>query len=109
MIADVAIKTSVLRLKAASVIPRIAPPVPNNPAVIPENIPPRIEFLTVGFTSNDLKERNEILIITRKQAKMNSKMVVSTYLLNLAPIMTNITAGIPIVAISFLSKPVLKR
>ena len=36
MKADVAIKTSMGRLYAANVIPRIAPPVPNIPAINPE-------------------------------------------------------------------------
>ena len=43
--ADVAIKTSLFRLNAANVIPRIVPPVPSKPATKPEMEPPIIEFV----------------------------------------------------------------
>ena len=42
-------KTDFSRLYAAKVNPRIAPPVPNNPADNPENTPPNAEFILVGL------------------------------------------------------------
>ena len=47
--ADVAMKQFFSRLKAANVMPRIAPPVPKSPAAKPDKEPPAIELKNVGL------------------------------------------------------------
>lgn len=107
--ADVAIKTSFSRLKAASVSPLIAPPVPKSPAVIPDNAPPLTELNTVGCNFRFLKIINTMLIARRKTEREISSNLLLQYLLKKEPKITNKTAGIPMLIMSFLSNPFLKQ
>jgi hypothetical protein len=87
--ADVAIKTSVLRLNAARVIPLIAPPVPNIPAINPDKAPPIIEFVLVGASTIFLLIINTKLVATKNTPRQISRIFVSRNLLRYAPAMTN--------------------
>lgn len=64
--AEVAIKTSVFKLNAAKVIPRIEPPVPMSSAINPENVPPSKEFKVVGLSDKFLISKNAKLITIKK-------------------------------------------
>ena len=101
--------TSILRLYAAKTIPLIAPPVPNNPAMNPERIPPPIELDKVGFTARFLKIRKTKLTIIKNDAREICSTFVSIYLLQNAPATTKRIAGMPIEMTSFLSNPFLKK
>ena len=81
MIAEVAIKASVFKWNAASVIPLIAPPVPINPAINPENTPPNIEFVKVGCNEKFLNINSNKLTATKKNASKASKSLVFKNLL----------------------------
>lgn len=96
MIAEVAIKTSFSRLKAAKVKPLIAPPVPSKPAVIPDNAPPETELTSVGFSTNFLNIKSRRLIEIRKMESAMDKYVLSINRVRYAPRITKATAGIPI-------------
>ena len=109
IIAEVAMKDSILRLYAARVIPLMAPPVPNNPATKPETIPPPIELDKVGLSARFLKISNSKLVTIRKNERAISRTFVSMTLLRNAPAITKITAGTPIESTSFLSNPFLKK
>ena len=109
MTAEVAIKISLGRSNAANVNPLIAPPVPNNPAVIPDKVPPLNEFINVGFTDKCLKINNSKLIEIKNTDREICNNLVSKNLLKKAPIITKIMAGIPILMISFQSTPFLKN
>jgi len=61
-------KTSVFMLKAARVIPRMAPPVPTTPAIKPDNTPPLMELVMVGFISNLLNTRNVRLVAIKNES-----------------------------------------
>lgn len=101
--------SSILRSKAASVRPLMAPPVPNNPAVIPDSAPPVKALKTVGFNLRFLKIISDKLMPIRKMERHSSNMVLLKYLLKNEPNVTNSTAGIPIVMTNFLSNPFLNR
>ena len=107
--ADVAMKTYVFMLNAAKVIPRMAPPVPSTPATKPDKIPPPMELRIVGFTSSFLNIRNVMLVQIRNMASAISRISEAMYLLMNAPMMTNITAGIPNESTTFLSNPLWKN
>lgn len=109
IMAEVAIKTSVFKLNAASTIPLIAPPVPKSPAINPDKTPPEIELVIVGFIAKCLKIKKIRLVIIKKQARNISKVLVGMYLLKIPPSITNNMAGIPTEKMSFLSNPFLKK
>ena len=109
IMADVAIKISMSRLKAANVNPRIAPPVPKNPAVIPDKAPPLIELKNVGFSCIFLKRINAVLSTIKNIERQISSNLWLKNLLRNAPRITNKTAGIPMVRISLLSTPFLNK
>lgn len=67
--AEVAMKIFFSKLKAAIVIPLIAPPVPNKPAVKPESELPIKVLLEVGFTTNSFLIKNNKLNAIKKTAK----------------------------------------
>lgn len=73
IMADVAIKTFFSRLKEARMRPLIAPPVPNNPAAMPERAPPETELANVGFKINFLKINSIKLIEIRKTERAIDK------------------------------------
>lgn len=61
MIAEVAMNLFLSSLKAAIVIPLIAPPVPSSPALKPDKVPPKIAFFILATTANLLKIKNNKL------------------------------------------------
>ena len=56
--AEVAINTFFSKLKAAMVRPRMAPPVPNNPAEKPDKLPPTIAFFRLGLITRSFFSKN---------------------------------------------------
>lgn len=54
-VAEVAPKALFSKLNAAKVSPRIAPPVPSNPAENPDKVPPMNEFVRVGRIRSDFE------------------------------------------------------
>lgn len=107
--ADVAMNVSVVKLKAARVMPRMAPPVPSNPAIIPDKVPPNTEFKVVGFIFSVLKIKKTRLVTIKNTANNNSRVSGENVLLSKPPIITNSTAGIPMDNTSFLLNPFLKK
>ena len=66
IMAEVAINLFLSSLNAARVIPLMAPPVPNKPALNPEKVPPIMAFHEVGNIFKRLKNKNTKLKTIRK-------------------------------------------
>lgn len=109
MNAEVAMKTLFSRLKAAIVRPRMAPPVPSNPAENPENEPPIIAFLLFGKIIILLFIKKNKLNPTRNIPKKISKKYVSRNFETIPPIITKRTEGIPINTNNLLFNPFLNK
>lgn len=77
--ADVAMNTLFSNLNAAITSPRIAPPVPSNPAENPETEPPIQECFAVGGITNVFLTKNSKLKPIRKKARITASHCASRY------------------------------
>ena len=93
--AEVAMKTSLRRSKAASVTPRTAPPVPTRPAMPPDSAPPSTALRVVAASRQRGLSSIHALKPSRNTASVASSHCVSTQALAMPPSTENTTDGTP--------------
>ncbi len=109
IVAEVVINTSMFKLKDAKTRPLIAPPVPTNPAINPDKVPPTIELKAVAFIVKFLNNKNIALMTIKKKARKSSSVFTGKNLLKKAPVTTVSIAGMPMFIISLRLNPFLNK